>query len=282
MYGLVTDRTQHNVSRRNELSRKGWANMTLAERNEWTGDPLSMTGVNLFPFGENYSSSVTLKYSGTDIVATAVTTGSYLYAVAIVGDAKNYQDKTFTLSVDGITEGGQISAWWHDENGSEYAGATLFDEGSVTFNTAEWLNVENRQYLALYLYVTTTAEVLEGASVTFNGVMLENGAERHAAVPYYGIVPTAATKGAYNYTDLNRVENAVKELSEKLGLTLTTKTDWAMWDIPRSSDMERYLANVKAIREYIGSSTELPDSMDNLTYTDANNIEKILVEAMEA
>ena len=39
-----------------------------------------------------------------------------------------------------------------------------------------------------------------------------------------------AAKGAYNYTDLNRVETAVKEIAEKLGLSLVTKTNWTLWE----------------------------------------------------
>ena len=88
-----------------------------------------------------------------------------------------------------------------------------------------------------------------------------------------------ATKGAYNYTDLNRVETAVAELATMLGLTLTTKTDWGMVDEPSLSDMERYLGNVAAIRDAYPGDAEfpaLPDSMDYLTYEGANNIEKVL------
>jgi hypothetical protein len=90
-----------------------------------------------------------------------------------------------------------------------------------------------------------------------------------------------AAKGAYNYTDLNRVETAVAELSSALGLELTTKTDWTMWDIPTQADMTRYLSNVERIRNAVWSGVDLPDvprRMDNLTYEDANNIERILLE----
>ena len=106
--------------------------------------------------------------------------------------------------------------------------------------------------------------------------MLENGSTRHEYVPYVEILPTNCTKGAYNYSDLNRVERAVAEISDLAGLGLVTKTDWAMWDIPTSSDMERYLSNVKTIREHYSIETEIPETMNNLTYEDANNIEKIL------
>lgn len=88
-----------------------------------------------------------------------------------------------------------------------------------------------------------------------------------------------AAKGAYNYRDLNRVESAVAELAEMLGLTLSTKTDWGVWDYPTQSEMDRYLGNVAAVRDACPDEQNfptLPSSMDRLTYETANNIEKIL------
>ena len=111
--------------------------------------------------------------------------------------------------------------------------------------------------------------------------MLESGATRHPYVPYTEILPTLATKGAYNYSDLNRVERAVAEISDLAGLGLTTKTDWKMWDIPTASDMSRYLANIASIRALVADDTVpiAPASMNNLTYSEANNIELILSAA---
>lgn len=93
-----------------------------------------------------------------------------------------------------------------------------------------------------------------------------------------------AAKGGYNYADLNRVEAAVKELAAELGLNLVTKTNWTRWDIPISSEMERYLGNVAAIRDACPGDVEfptLPSSMSGLTYQGANNIEKVLQLADE-
>ena len=85
-------------------------------------------------------------------------------------------------------------------------------------------------------------------------------------------------KGAYNYTDLNRVESAVKELSEKLGLGLTTKTDWSMWDVPGWEELTRYIGNIQAIRDEYRGSENIPSvpSIELLDWKKANNIETIL------
>ena len=148
--------------------------------------------------------------------------------------------------------------------------------GSVTFDTTEWVNSNNRPYLAIYIYVTQQEAVETGAYARFKGVMLEIGDTRHEYVPYAEIVPTQATRGAYNYSDLNRVERAVAEISAGLGLGLVTKTDWRVWDIPTTSDMNRYLGNIIVIQRLLIGAPELPISMNNLTHEGANNIELIL------
>lgn len=286
MLNLITDRTQQNVSYRAALAEKGWRGMTPTEQAEWLGDPLNTVGANLIPYGPYYASVVNLRYTSDSITATATAGGVYLYAVSIIGEASLYANKTFTLSIDHIEAIGgglpQIAAYWHDDTGFEYAGASMVAEGSVTFNTADFPNLKGRGYLALYIYVTTSDEVEAGASARFDGVMLEIGDVRHAYTPYTEVIPSIATKGAYNYSDLNRVERAVAEISDMVGLNLSTKTTWTMWDIPKASDMVRYLSNVESIRRHFSIDIQAPSSMSNLTYVGANNIELILQAAYYA
>lgn len=289
MMGLITDRTSRNVFYRKDLSAKGFSGMTIAEKAEWLGNPLEATEVNLFSCGPYYSSAVELKYRSEEILATATAPGVYLYAISIIGDAVNYEGKTFTLSVDSIVASGngtpQLAVYWHDDNGYDYAGASLSTGGSVTFNTTEWPNTNARKYLAVYVYVTTHETVEVGATARFDHVMLEVGDTKHDYIPYTEILPTQATKGAYNYSDLNRVERAVAEISDLAGLNLVTKTDWVMWDIPIESEMNRYLENITVIRNLLADDASVPQppaSMSNLTYGDANNIETILNAVYES
>lgn len=91
-----------------------------------------------------------------------------------------------------------------------------------------------------------------------------------------------ASKGAYNYTDLNRVESAVAEIAEALGITLSTKTNWTMWDYPTRNEMSRYLGNVGAIRDACPNAKSIPSvplKMTGLTFDMANRIEEILLAA---
>ena len=95
-------------------------------------------------------------------------------------------------------------------------------------------------------------------------------------------------KGAYNYTDLNRVTEAMEYISDLLeGLGYSTagyrsaSTMWTEGDTPTSSDMAEYLANVAALRgslPQLSTTPQTPASMDKLTVETANSIEKILVD----
>lgn len=113
-------------------------------------------------------------------------------------------------------------------------------------------------------------------------------------------------KGAYNYTDINRVEDAVdymadeliavrlalKAYAEALGVAWDIVFEppynsddyadivtyvWTDTDVPTKTDLERHLNNVKLLREALEYDTpKLPDSMSNLDYNGANAIEKAL------
>lgn len=99
-------------------------------------------------------------------------------------------------------------------------------------------------------------------------------------------------KGRYGFEDLNRVETAVAELcglAEEVGiyLDLTVKMDWgapgdfSVGTWPTQQQMARYLNNVQIIRKTLGLPDILPSSMQNLTETQANNIELTLQMAYE-
>lgn len=114
--------------------------------------------------------------------------------------------------------------------------------------------------------------------------------------------------GYYNVSDLNRVESAVAYLTEQFNslpgalaayfsslgvapdsifempytrpIALTTKTDWAVTDIPSSAAaMARYISNITTLRNTITlpeNTPPHPAGMDDLTVAGANNIERVL------
>lgn len=97
-------------------------------------------------------------------------------------------------------------------------------------------------------------------------------------------------KGTYGFSDLNRVEEAVSEIAEvapQLGISLDlagVKTDWGEPGVfpvnfPTESEMNRFIRNVQTVRRGFSITTPVPDSMRRLTFTGANNIEKVLEAA---
>ena len=93
-------------------------------------------------------------------------------------------------------------------------------------------------------------------------------------------------KGAYGYTDLNRVGNAVLYVSNKLkaagnAVCVNPKTDWEKGENITSDQMESYLADVRAIRSALSvyrNTPNAPETMYGLTTQKANNIEQILLD----
>lgn len=93
-------------------------------------------------------------------------------------------------------------------------------------------------------------------------------------------------KGAYNCTDLNRVQTAVRYLRDRLAdvgyfLNLSDAKTWTVQDVPTQAEMAEYLADIKAIRgvfTLLTTTPPVPDTMVGLTYIKANNIEQILLD----
>lgn len=92
-------------------------------------------------------------------------------------------------------------------------------------------------------------------------------------------------KGSYNYTDMNRVGQAVTYLRDRLrddagtSVEVAPKTDWANGDIPTPEQAAQYISDVKNIRAAFllpEGTPEAPDTLTGLTYSGANAIETIL------
>lgn len=96
-------------------------------------------------------------------------------------------------------------------------------------------------------------------------------------------------KGAYNASDLNRVGAAVAYVAGRLNgygytVTVNPKQDWTGSDIPTAGQMATYIQDVATLRGAISvmaSTPPTPDSASGLTWREANDIEKILVDVDE-
>lgn len=270
MLGLITDRTQENVDYLASLNRKGWSKMTPYEKAIWTGNPLTAADfgyrepVNIIPNLVHCSDDVSVLFRNDHFVATG--RGA---ATVVIGAADDFIGKTVTLSIETISGPGHLElVWYNSEAAFEVAGCTLLTGYSATATLSATPGTWS--YLALRIYTQGT--------VTYHKVMLELSGTRHEYVPYTPILPTEATKGAYNYSDLNRVEMAVEELSEKLGLSLVTKTNWGLWDVPTENDRDRFRDNLSEIANHLGLDD--PDGdLNKMTFARANEIERFLLSA---
>ena len=94
-------------------------------------------------------------------------------------------------------------------------------------------------------------------------------------------------KGRYSYTDMNRVEDAVAELSDLfvfsgwLSEPLETM-GWSHLAIPAKEDMERYLGNIRALRNaapvVYHETPHVPSISQPFDYQKANDLEQILID----
>ena len=98
-------------------------------------------------------------------------------------------------------------------------------------------------------------------------------------------------KGAYNASDLNRVEDAVRYLAEELRkmgypIHLVLHGEWTKENTPNSEDLKRYFENVAKIRALLPavytSTPEVPgDDLSEFNYEKANDLEEILLDIEE-
>lgn len=90
-------------------------------------------------------------------------------------------------------------------------------------------------------------------------------------------------KGAYNYTDLNRIETWCEYIKNQLNtynyfVNIVTKTDWTMEDFPTKYELKRIRDNVELLKESFMAFTKVPDNLEKMTYEKANDLEKVLYE----
>lgn len=115
-------------------------------------------------------------------------------------------------------------------------------------------------------------------------------------------------KGAYNYTDMNRVGSAMTYIADRMNqisqeltayreekgiaydpifdmpyghdtIEVAGKADWAMGDVPTQAQATAYITDLAKLRGQLplpADTPAVPTTLNNLTYTTANNIERIL------
>lgn len=93
----------------------------------------------------------------------------------------------------------------------------------------------------------------------------------------------AGLKGGFGWTDYNRIGESIQELSGLLSglgytISVTAKADWAEDEFPNEAAKAALLADLEALKSAMYGTILLPSVWNYLTYEDANNVERLLVE----
>lgn len=99
----------------------------------------------------------------------------------------------------------------------------------------------------------------------------------------------AGLKGAYNAADLNRVQGAMEYIADRMtragySVTLRGGPVWTMSDIPDPEQLTVYLGDLSALRAVLNvhpTTPSVPADMEDFTWQEANDIEKILLDIEE-
>lgn len=140
-------------------------------------------------------------------------------------------------------------------------------------NATDWRAVAERSEDNLY-HVEITAINSAGTSADY-ALDLRYGLQ---------LITDRTGPGKYDWQDFNRVGAAVRYLVDLLAtygyaVDAAPRSDWVRGDIASIAQLQRYLQDVKNLRSCTDAGSlmpELPEAMARITWTGANNIERVL------
>lgn len=166
---------------------------------------------------------------------------------------------------------------------------TLYVSGTVNGVSTTWTNTEGNTW------ETVAERSPQDVYVVALTIINQLGAATETTFTlYYGLhlvtdrtqadVNAGNAKGTYNASDLNRVGAAMNYVADRLLAAgydphISPKTDWKETDYPTPQTMERYLGDLAELRgqfSVMQITPTVPKDMVNLTYQEANDIERIL------
>lgn len=259
--------------------------MTAAERDEWNGNAgKNLFDKNLLVYNGNRM-SLSTENDVIKITALVDISSGVTYPIDINPfDYTLYVDESnrLTIGVDAfkMPTGANCNIQlyrnkydWTDIVSTPYT-PEIQAGGYVTYTID---TSKGGHYLSIKV-----GNISAGQSVVIRGFRINRGSRVYPYVPYGALGATDAIRGAYNYTDFNRVESAVSYLSSFAGLNLTTKTNWTANDIMSIYDFEnRYISNVNAVCSALGVPG-VKTTFAGFDYNAANAIEKALLAAEDS
>ena len=189
-----------------------------------------------------------------------------------------------TLYVSGTVNG--VATTWTNTEGQVWetvAERSETDVYVVSLTIINTFGAANETQFTLYygLHLITDRTSADVAYVKALAAKICSGTASEAEVAEWN---GASLKGSYNATDLNRVGAAMQYVADRFvsfgySVAISPKVDWMEEDAPAFADTELYISDLSVLRGLLSvmeSTPVVPADMEHLTYTEANNIEKIL------
>lgn len=192
--------------------------------------------------------------------------------IAYVTGTVNNKDYTFTL-----LEVRETSSVWTAE--VERANPDVYHCSITAIDTSgQTTSFDTTLYYGLNLITDRTiSDVEQIKSLNESGFASWTDEEKEQYL--------ADLKGAYNVSDLNRVEAAVAYVMERFiaigydARILDIKNTWIRTEFMTLSDTVRYLDNIRYLASQFvmpEGTPDVPTDMNGFTYSEANDIERIL------
>lgn len=166
---------------------------------------------------------------------------------------------------------------------------TIYVSGTVNGVSTTWTNTDGNTWETVAERSPNDVYVVDITIINQLGTSTET-----TFTMYYGLhlvtdrtnadVAARNEKGTYNASDLNRVGAAMNYVSDMLHAAgydphISPKTNWSETDLPTADTMTRYLADLAELRSQFTQTQNtpgVPTTMENLTWREANDIERIL------
>ena len=208
---------------------------------------------------------------------------------------------TETKLVDEPITEDNVNEFFDVTNGTYYfapsKGVWTSNNGGVQSSTATTTFKAKSAIPVSFDYSYSSEANYDKFTLTVAGTTVENGVSGATTSKSYSgnlaadqtIVLTYSKDSSNDTNDdkctLSNLKTQVTKTVEVVTTTPDTRDryTWFEDDIPTPSKMTQYLANVAAIRTAITADMPAtPESMSNLTYTEANDIEQILIDIDDA
>lgn len=189
-----------------------------------------------------------------------------------------------TLYVSGTVNG--VSTTWTNTEGQTWetvAERSEMDVYVVVLTIINSLGTASETQFTLYygLHLVTDRTRADVTYVQTLAKKIKNGTATEDELAEWN---ASGLKGSYNASDLNRVGAAMQYVADRLvafgyAVSIDPKLDWTSGDWPTPETMGTYLADLEELRSKFAmmqTTPTVPEDMEQLTYTEANNIEKIL------